>query len=92
MIHATNTIGGGGGGKSARDGDLQCKWRGWGSLSVPRSSDVPVESAVLQEYGVVTSPSPGPGGGGSPRRVSGERESSLADPHGGPAATGIYKI
>ncbi len=31
---------------------------------------------------------PGPGvGGGSPRRVSGERESSLADPHGGPAAT-----
>jgi hypothetical protein len=26
-------------------------------------------------------------GGGSPRRVSGERESSLADPHGGPAAT-----
>jgi hypothetical protein len=37
---------------------------------------------------VVTSPSPGPGGGGgSPRRVSGERESSLADPHGGPAAT-----
>jgi hypothetical protein len=36
---------------------------------------------------VVTPPSPGPGGGGSPRRVSGERESSLADPHGGPAAT-----
>ncbi len=26
-------------------------------------------------------------GGGSPRHVSGERESSLADPHGGPAAT-----
>jgi hypothetical protein len=37
---------------------------------------------------VVTKPPRGPGGGGgSPRRVSGERESSLADPHGGPAAT-----
>jgi hypothetical protein len=36
----------------------------------------------------MTPPSPGPGmGGGSPRHVSGERESSLADPHGGPAAT-----
>jgi hypothetical protein len=34
---------------------------------------------------------PGPGGGGSPRRVSGERESSLADPHGGPAATVAVK-
>jgi hypothetical protein len=30
---------------------------------------------------------PGARRGGSPRRVSGERESSLADPHGGPAAT-----
>jgi hypothetical protein len=26
-------------------------------------------------------------GGGSPPHVSGERENSLADPHGGPAAT-----
>ncbi len=25
----------------------------------------------------------------SPRRVSGERDSSLADPHGGPAATEV---
>jgi hypothetical protein len=28
----------------------------------------------------------------SPRRVSGERESSLADPHGGPAATDRAEI
>jgi hypothetical protein len=32
------------------------------------------------------------GGGGPPRRVSGERESSLADPHGSPAATGKLRV
>jgi hypothetical protein len=61
---------------------------GWLKPPVPRSSDVTVVLAILLEYGEETPPSPGPGvGGGSPRRVSGERESSLADPHGGPAAT-----
>jgi hypothetical protein len=37
-------------------------------------------------------PPRGQEGGGSPRRVSGERESSLADPQGGPAATDIQPI
>jgi hypothetical protein len=60
--------------------------------TVPRGSDVTVVPAILQEYGVVTPPSPGPGGGGSPRRVSGERESSLADPHGSLAATDLQAI
>jgi hypothetical protein len=62
---------------------------GWLKPPVPLSSDVAVEPAILQESGEVTSPSPGPGGGGVPRHVSGERESSLADPHGGPAATDL---
>jgi hypothetical protein len=39
--------------------------------------------------GDVTLPGARSGGGGVPRHVSGERESSLADPHGGPAATDL---
>jgi hypothetical protein len=98
VIHATDTTGEGGGGKSARDGDPLCEGRGWGSLSdgwlkplVPRSSDITVVPAILQENGVMTPPSPGPGGGGGSPAVWAERESSLADPHGGPAAT-AYEI
>ncbi len=33
IIHATDATGEGGGGKNARDKDLQCEWRGWGSHS-----------------------------------------------------------
>ncbi len=37
---------------------------GWLKPPVPCRSDVAVVPAILQEYGEVTSPSPGPGGGG----------------------------
>ncbi len=49
---------------------------GWLTPPVPRSSDITVIPAILQEYGVMTSPSPGPGGGGSPA-VWAEREKAL---------------
>jgi hypothetical protein len=54
---------------------------------VPRSSDIPVVPGIPRTAGVMTSTSPEPEvGRGSPPMWA-ERESSLADPHGGPAAT-----
>jgi hypothetical protein len=77
-----------------RNGDLWCERRRRGSLpddksSVPYSSNTAVKIGHTPErrQGDVTRPEPK--GGGVSRHTIAERETSLAAPHGGPAATGI---